>query len=78
MSTATTTLRREFAIIDTFGFELERVTIELPINASIEQGQASAIAEYTEQVRSGYEPGSYKADAVISTIARADYIAGKG
>lgn len=71
---AATTITRTFAIIDRYGFELDRVTVELPVGANEATGHHEAIRQYVADVRAGYEPGSYKADMVIASIDRAELV----
>lgn len=66
-ASATVTVTCE--IVDRYGFVCDEIVVETPREGGVEAALAEARAQYEADVRNGYEPGSYKADAVIAAVA---------
>ena len=56
-------------VVDIYGFVIEEVQVSTPREAGMEGALAEARAQFEANIRNGYEAGSYKADAVIGSVA---------
>lgn len=76
-------MRSEFQIIDTFGYVISDVMIEMPVGSTLDEATAEARDQFEADVRNAYDscanhvPGErcterceqHKADSVLASIA---------